>query len=68
MSRTSESFGVQQVIESAWRDQAIWSETANRFKRELGKWRNVAAVAGVLGAILETCNGQVKTDTILSCK
>lgn len=54
MSRTPETFGVQQVIESAWRDQAIWSETANRFKRELGKWRNVAAVAGVLGAILET--------------
>ncbi|MFH0998553.1 MAG: DUF4231 domain-containing protein [Pseudomonadota bacterium] len=54
MSETPEILGVQQVVESAWLDQAIWSETANQLKRELVKWRNVASVAGVLGAILET--------------
>lgn len=42
------------VIESAWRDQAVWSETANRMKRDLTAWRTRAAVAGVLGAFLET--------------
>jgi hypothetical protein len=44
----------QQIVESAWRDQAIWSEVANRLKGELSRWRYRAAAAGVLGAFLET--------------
>lgn len=43
-----------QIVESAWRDQAVWSETANRLKAELSTWRYRAAAAGVLGAFLET--------------
>jgi len=43
-----------EVIKTAWRDQATWSETANQLKTELTKWRNRAAFAGVLGAFLET--------------
>jgi hypothetical protein len=45
------------VVESAWRDQAIWSETANRLKTELSSWRCRAAVASVLGALLATLAG-----------
>jgi hypothetical protein len=47
----------QQIVASAWRDQAVWSETANHLKAELSTWRNRAAVAGVLGAFLETLAG-----------
>lgn len=44
----------EQIVMSSWQDQAIWSETANRLKSQLTKWRKVAAIAGVLGAFLET--------------
>lgn len=54
MSENVPTLGPRQVIESAWRDQAIWSETANRQKAVLTAWRYRAAVAGVLGAFLET--------------
>jgi SMODS and SLOG-associating 2TM effector domain 1/Protein of unknown function (DUF4231) len=47
----------QQIVASAWRDQAVWSETANRLKAELTRWRYIAAVAGVTGAFLETLAG-----------
>ena len=57
MNDKAAALGPQQVVESAWRDQAIWSETANRLKAELAKWRKWAAVAGVLGAFLETLAG-----------
>lgn len=42
-----------QIIESAWRDQATWSKTANNLKADLVLWRNLASLAGVLGAFLE---------------
>ena len=42
------------VVESAWRDQAIWSATAGQLKADLAKWRTRAAVAGVVGAFLVT--------------
>lgn len=42
------------AVKTAWRDQAIWSKTADNLKAELFKWRLWAAVAGVVGAILET--------------
>jgi len=54
------ALGSPQVVESAWRDQAIWSDTANRLKAQLSKWRKWAAVAGVLGAFLETLAGAVR--------
>jgi hypothetical protein len=44
----------QEFIKSAWRDQTKWSETANHLKAELFRWRYLAAIAGVLGAFLET--------------
>lgn len=43
----------EHIIESAWRDQAIWSETANNLKAKYVRWRNLAAMAGVSGAFLE---------------
>lgn len=46
-----------QIVRSAWRDQAVWSETANRLKAGLTRWRFWAAVAGVTGALLETLAG-----------
>jgi hypothetical protein len=46
--------GLYTVIESAWRDQAIWSQIANSLKADLNAWRYRAGVAGVLGAFLET--------------
>lgn len=57
MNDKAAALGPQQVVESFWRDQATWSETANRLKAELSKWRKWAAVAGVLGAFLETLAG-----------
>ena len=44
-------------IDSAWRDQAVWSEAAGRLKSALGTWRVIAAVAGGLGALLTTLAG-----------
>lgn len=29
----------QQIVASAWRDQAVWSLTANRLKAGLTRWR-----------------------------
>ncbi len=43
----------EQIIESAWLDQARWSETANNLKAEIVRWRKSAAIAGVSGAFLE---------------
>src|SRR5256885_15446109 len=44
----------QEIVASVWRDQAIWSEVANNLKTEIGTWRTVAAIGGVLGAVLAT--------------
>lgn len=41
------------IIQSAWEEQARWSETANSLKADLVKWQKLAAVAGILGAFLE---------------
>jgi len=49
----------RRIVESAWRDQALWSETANRLKVELTRWRYRAAVAGVTGAFLATLAGML---------
>jgi predicted lipid-binding transport protein (Tim44 family) len=44
----------KQIVESAWQRQAVWSQTAGRMKSGLTGWRTGAAIAGVVGAILET--------------
>jgi hypothetical protein len=54
MNQNAAPLDAKQIVASAWQDQAIWSETANRLKTELFSWRGRAAVAGVLGAFLET--------------
>jgi hypothetical protein len=53
MISDSES-AARQIVEAAWRDQAVWSETANGLKKALSAWRTRAAIAGVAGALLET--------------
>ncbi len=47
----------RRIVASAWQDQAVWSETANRLKAELTRWRVWAAIAGVSGAFLATLAG-----------
>jgi SMODS and SLOG-associating 2TM effector domain 1/Protein of unknown function (DUF4231) len=59
MTEFAPTLGPAAVVESAWRDQAIWSETASRLKAELSAWRYRAAGAGVLGAFLETLAGSL---------
>jgi hypothetical protein len=59
MSAPSVAPDNEQVVESAWRDQAIWSETANVLRADLVRWRYIAAVAGVLGAFLATLAASV---------
>lgn len=54
MNDILENMNSQPIVESAWRDQAIWSEVANQLKTGLSTWRFRAAVAGILGAFLET--------------
>ncbi len=54
MNQTPSTLDSQRIIASAWRDQAVWSETANHLKADLSKWRYRAAIAGVLGAFFET--------------
>lgn len=44
-------------VESAWRDQAVWSAAASQLKAGLSTWRLVAAVAGSCGALLSTAAG-----------
>jgi hypothetical protein len=54
MNEFQSTQNAQQIVETAWRDQAIWSEVANQLKAKLTIWRYFAALAGVLGAFLET--------------
>jgi hypothetical protein len=54
MDKASKVQREQRIIDSAWQDQAVWSEVANQLKSQLAKWRLRATLAGVLGAFLET--------------
>jgi len=47
------------LAESAWHDQAVWSEAANQLGTDLSQWRFRAAVAGVVGAVCETLAGSL---------
>lgn len=49
----------EQIIESAWLEQSKWSKTADNLKAEVVRWRNLAAIAGVLGAFLEILAGSL---------
>ncbi len=57
MNGSATALDEKTIVESAWQDQAIWSETAGRLKAALTGWRNLAAIAGVAGAVLETAAG-----------
>jgi hypothetical protein len=57
MADTGIELAPAKVVESAWLDQATWSETANRLKSELTTWRYRAAGAGIIGAFLEVLAG-----------
>lgn len=47
----------RQIVETAWQDQARWSQLAGGLKSSLSAWRTLAAAAGVIGALLETLAG-----------
>ena len=49
----------QQVVASAWQDQALWSEVANRMGQSIDRWRLVAACAGVAGVSLSVLVGSL---------
>ena len=44
----------QDLVRSAWTDQARWSKAAGGLKESIGRWRLIAAVGGVIGAVLTT--------------
>ena len=47
------------AADSAWRQHSIWSQTANRLKRDLTRWRATALVLTITGAVLATLGTQV---------
>jgi SMODS and SLOG-associating 2TM effector domain 1/Protein of unknown function (DUF4231) len=49
------------VAEWVWRQQSIWSQTANRLKRDLTRSRAVALALTIAGAVLATLGSQVAT-------
>ncbi len=49
----------QQVVASAWADQALWSAVANRLGDSIETWRKLAAVAGVAGVTLSVLAGSL---------
>lgn len=51
------------IVRSAWLDQARWSKTAEGLRRGLGRWRMIAAVGGVLGALLSTLAAALPNET-----
>src|SRR3712207_6611842 len=40
------------VVERAWDDQNRWSQTADRLKRDIERWRRLALGLALLGAVL----------------
>jgi len=49
------------VAEWVWKQQSIWSQTANRLKRNLDRSRAIALGLTVAGAVLATAGSQVAT-------
>ena len=46
--------GVDGLVEEVWRQQSIWSQTANRLKASIGRARSAALALTVGGAVLAT--------------
>jgi hypothetical protein len=53
-SEASQAERTTELVRSAWINQARWSKTANALKAALGRWRLIAAIGGVVGALLAT--------------
>jgi hypothetical protein len=53
----------QQVVASAWADQALWSQVANQIGDSIRLWRARAAVAGVAGLFLSLLAGSMGSGT-----
>lgn len=49
----------QQVVASAWQDQALWSEVGNRLGTSIDRWRVIAAAASVAGVSLMVLVGSL---------
>jgi hypothetical protein len=47
------------VVEAAWADQRIWSQTANRLKRQIDRARTTALLLAIATAVLATTASQV---------
>jgi hypothetical protein len=45
---------VQELLQATWDQQARCSAEADKFKSQIDRWRGVAAIAGVVGVVLET--------------
>jgi hypothetical protein len=46
-------------VEALWRQQSIWSQTANRMKASIGRARSAALALTVGGAVLATLAAQL---------
>jgi ABC-type multidrug transport system fused ATPase/permease subunit len=49
-----------EVATSVWRQQSVWSQTADRLKRDLTRWRVAALALTVAGALLATLGTQLQ--------
>jgi hypothetical protein len=54
----------QQVVASAWADQALWSQVANQIGDSIRLWRARAAVAGVAGLFLSLLAGSMAAGSV----
>jgi len=54
----------QQAVASAWADQALWSQVANQLGDSIRRWRNRAAVAGVVGLFLSLLAGSMGSGSV----
>jgi hypothetical protein len=50
-------------LEYAWRQQGIWSETANRLKKKIGQGRVAALLLGIVAAGLAVIAVQIRADS-----
>ena len=46
-------------IEEVWRQQQVWSQTANQLKDALGQARTIALALTITGAVLATLTAQL---------
>ncbi len=53
----------QDLVRSAWSDQARWSKAAGGLKTSLGRWRLIAAIGGIAGAVLTTAAATLPNET-----